>query len=88
MVKIISIPIHLARLIEDGRRRIADIAVSCFAVVRFHPHMVWIDMAQMNAGADLQRLADQNILSIFVAHLHVGNLDLRPILAHLCFPVA
>src|SRR5439155_19617258 len=86
--KIVTVSICLARLIESSRRRVPDIAVIRFAVVRFHAHMLWIDCAEMNPRADLQRFADQNILSGHVAHLQLGNPHLRPISAYLLFPFA
>src|SRR5207248_8379245 len=50
--------------------------------------MLWIDRAEMNARAHFERFAHRNILSIFVADLHIINPDLRPILSDARFPLA
>ncbi len=55
LVNIIAVSISTAALIEDGRRRIADVTVIHFTVVRFDAHMLWIDRPEMDARRDLQR---------------------------------
>ena len=71
LVNVITVAIGAASLIEDSRRRIANVSVIRFAVVGFHPHMVWLDRAEMNVRRDLQRFADQNALSIFITDLDI-----------------
>ena len=88
MIEIIAVPIRLAALIKNSGSGIANLAIICFAVVRLDTHMFGIDSAEMNASAYLQRFADQDGLSIFVADLHIRNPHLWPILAHLRLPVA
>ncbi len=88
LVNIIAVSIRAAGLIEDSRRRIANVAIIHFAVVGFHSHMLRIDRAQMNSRRDLQRFTDQNALSIFVSDLNIRNFHFRPILAYLRFPLA
>src|SRR5439155_17765943 len=84
----IAAPICLAALIQNSRGWIADVAVICLAVVRLHAHMVWIDGPRDELAPYLQRFTDQNVLSIFVDHLHLRNLHLRPIFAYLRLPLA
>src|SRR5438094_8139354 len=68
--------------------RILDPAVFGFTVISLDPDMLWIDRAEMNARAHFERFAHRNILSIFVADLHIINPDLRPIFADTRFPLA
>ncbi len=88
MINIIAAPIYLAALIQNSCGWITDVAVICLAVVRFYAHVVWIHCAEMDARRDLEQFTDQNVLSIFIGHLHVGNLHLRPIFAYLRLPLA
>src|SRR4029450_3969954 len=88
LINIIAVSIRSAALIEDSRRRIANVAVIHFTVVGFHSHMLWIDSAPTNSRRDLQRFTDQNALSIFIAYLDIRNFYLWPILAYLRFPLA
>src|SRR6266576_1435141 len=88
LVNVISVAVGLATLIEYTGGWIKEVPVVHFAVICFDPHVLWIDFAQMNARADLQRFADRNALPIFVGYLHVGHLNLRPILSDLGFPLA
>src|SRR5581483_1008744 len=71
LVNVIPLTIGAAGLIEDSRRRIANVTIIRFAVVGFHTHMLWVDPTQMDARRDLQRFTDQNVLSIFVSDLNV-----------------
>ena len=43
LINIIAVSIRSAALIEEGRGRIANVAVIHFAMVGFYPHMLWID---------------------------------------------
>src|SRR4029453_5461402 len=88
LINIIAVSIRSAPLIGGSRRKIWNVAVIPFTVVGFHSHMLWIDRAQMNSRRDLQRFADQNALSIFIAYLDIRNFYLWPILAYLRFPLA
>ena len=88
LVNVIAVPVGLAALIEHSGGGITEVAVVHFAVIRFDAHMLRIKCAQMHARADLQGFADRNALPIFVGYLDVRHLHLRPILAHLRFPLA
>src|SRR5437868_9302218 len=88
LINIIAVSIRAAALIEEGRRGIANVTIIHFAVVDFHPHMLWIDRAQVDSCRDLQRVPDQNALPIFVSDLYIRNFYFRPFLASLRFPLA
>ena len=57
-------------------------------MIRFDADVIWIDIAEINVRADLERFADENVLSILVADLDVVDADLRPIFSHPRFPNA
>src|SRR5438874_6670022 len=78
----------LTGLVQHRDTRILDPAVFGFTVISLDPDMLWIDRAEMNARAHFERFAHRNILSIFVADLHIINPDLRPILSDARFPLA
>ena len=46
LVNVIAVSIRAAGLIEDSRRRIANVTIIHFAVVGFHSHMLRIDRAR------------------------------------------
>src|SRR5262245_19610542 len=54
LVDIIPISIRASALIEQGRRRIANVTIVDFAVVGFHSHMLWIDGTEMNSRCNFQ----------------------------------
>src|SRR4029453_3294230 len=56
--------------------------------VNFPLPLVRINGTEMDSGRDLQRLTDQNALSIFVPDLNIRNFYRWPILAYLRFPLA
>src|SRR5437660_8222659 len=87
LIKVTAVAI-LSACVEDADGRVFDSAVIRFAMVRFDANVIWIDISEMNARADLERFADENVLSIFVADLHVVNANLRPIFPHPRFPLA
>ena len=57
-------------------------------MVRFDANVVRIDISEVDMRADLERFADENVLSIFVADLHIVDPNLRPIFARPRFPLA
>src|SRR5207245_11208145 len=50
--------------------------------------MLRIDSAEMDARAHFERFTHGNVLSTFIADLHIINTDLRPIFADTRFPLA
>src|SRR5437764_10186925 len=85
LIKITAVAVA-AVCAQYADHRVFDSAVLGFAVIRLNPDVAWIDIAEENAGADFERFADGNVLSIFVADLHVVDPDLRPIFSHSRFP--
>src|SRR4029077_591835 len=75
-------------LIQHRRGGITKVAIVHLAVIGLDAYMLWIKCTQMHARTDLQGFADRNALLILVGDLHVRHLHLRPILAHLRFPLA
>src|SRR5215510_8035426 len=90
LVNVISVACSrlVGTLIQHRRGGITEIAVVHFAVIGLDTHMLRIKCTQMHPRADLQGLADRNALLILVDYLYVRHLHLRPILAHLRFPLA
>src|SRR5882762_4408096 len=86
LIKITAVAVAPA-CVQNADRRVFDSAVLGFAVVRFHANVIWSDVSEINMRTELERFADQNVLSIFVGDLHVVDANLRPIFPHSRFPL-